>query len=72
VRTFNAYIQVDPDTGMYFGIFPGIPGAYTQGETLEDLRANLKEVLKLVLEESPEVLEDLPEFVGIEEIEVSI
>ena len=71
MKTFVAYIERDPDTGWYFGQIPSVPGAYTQAETLEELRANLKEVLELCLEGLSEPVEDLPEFVGIEEISIS-
>ncbi|NTU65811.1 MAG: type II toxin-antitoxin system HicB family antitoxin, partial [Chloroflexi bacterium] len=50
-KVFTAYIEIDPDTGMYVGIVPGIPGAHTQAETLDELQKNLKEVLELCLEE---------------------
>lgn len=56
MRNFTAYIERDSDTGFYFGIIPSVPGAYTQGETLEELRANLKEVLELCLEDMSEDL----------------
>lgn len=72
MRTLTAYIQVDPDTGLYFGIVPGIPGAYTQAESLDELRQNLKEVLELCLEESPELIEELPTFVGTQQIDVAV
>jgi predicted RNase H-like HicB family nuclease len=68
MRTFTAWIEVDPETGTCFGMVPGIPGAHTQGDTLEELRANLKEVLELCLEEYDG---ELPHFVGVLEIEVS-
>lgn len=72
MHTFTAYIQIDPDTGLYFGVVPGIPGAYTQAATLDDLRHNLKEVLELCLEESPELIDELPEFVGTQQIDVAV
>lgn len=72
MRTLTAYIQVDPDTGLYFGIVPGIPGAYTQAETLDELRRNLKEVLELCLEDSPELLSELPEFIGTQQIDIAV
>lgn len=52
MRTFTAYVEFDPDTKLYVGIIPGIPGAHTQAETLDELQGNLKEVLELCLEES--------------------
>lgn len=71
-RTFIAYVERDPETGLYVGIVPGLPGAHTQAASLEELRDNLREVIQLVLEtagvpESPE-----PEFVGIQRVEVGL
>lgn len=70
MRTFTAYIEWDPETKLYVGIIPGIPGAHTQGATLDELQKNLKEVLELCLEENPELKEDLPRFVGLQQVEV--
>ena len=47
MRTFTAYVEWDPESSLYVGIVPGIPGAHTQAATLDELRANLKEVLEL-------------------------
>ena len=71
MRKIAAYIEKDPETGLYVGIVPGIPGAHTQGETLDELQRNLKEVLQLCLGEmDSESMSEIPEFVGIQEIEV--
>jgi len=51
VKTFTAYIEWDPETKLYVGIVPGIPGAHTQAATLDELRQNLREALELCLEE---------------------
>jgi len=72
VRSFLAYIEWDPETNLYVGIIPGIPGAHTQGATLDELQENLKEVLELCLEEYRGSLEDLPKFVGLQQIEIAI
>ena len=47
----TAYIEKDMESGLYVAIVPGIPGAHTQAETLDELQTNLKEVLELCLEE---------------------
>lgn len=71
MRKITAYIEKDPETGLYVGIVPGIPGAHTQGETLDELQRNLKEVLELCLGEmDSESKNEIPKFVGIQEIEV--
>ena len=71
MKVFTAYIELDPESGLYVGIVPGIPGAHTQAETLDELQKNLKEVLELCLEEYGEPLENLPSFVGLQQIEVA-
>ena len=73
MRNLTAYIEKDPETGLYVGIIPGLPGAHTQGETLDELYKNLKEVVELCLEEmSSEEKEQIPEFVGTQQIEVAV
>lgn len=71
MKTFTAYIEWDPQTKLYVGIIPGIPGAHTQGASLDELQANLKEVLTLCLEESNLKIEDIPQFVGLQQIELA-
>jgi predicted RNase H-like HicB family nuclease len=72
-RTIAAYIGKDPDTGLYVGIIPAIPGAHTQGETLDEVHKNLKEVMAFCVKEmSEEEKERLPQFVGIQQVEVEL
>lgn len=74
MRTFTAYVEWDPETKLYVGTVPGIRGAHTEGATLDELQANLKEVLELCLEVMKErgELADLPEFVGVQQIKVAV
>ena len=72
MRTFSAYVEWDPETKLYVGIIPGVPGAHTQGASLDELRVNLKEVLELCLEEYKSSLDDLPRFVGLQQVEVVV
>ncbi len=68
----TGYIERDPETGLYVAIVPGIPGAHTQAETLDELQRNLKEVVELCLEEmDEESRKHLPQFVGIQQLEVA-
>lgn len=68
-RTFTAVVERDSDTGFYIGFVPGLPGAHTQGETLDELNANLKEVVGMLLEDGELTVE--AEFVGTQLVEVS-
>lgn len=71
MKTFTAYIEWDPETKLYVGTVPGIPGAHTQGADLDELHSNLKEVLELCLEGYEGNVEDLPRLVGLQQIEVA-
>ncbi len=71
MKIFSAYVEWDPDTELYVGFVPGIPGAHTQAATLDELHLNLKEVVELCLEECLLSPEELPRFVGLQQIEVS-
>ena len=62
MNTYTAVVERCPDTGLYVGYVPGFPGAHSQGETLEELNANLREVIALILEEGAPAMAG--EFVG--------
>ena len=45
MKSFTTVIERDAQTGLFIGYVPGWPGAHSQGATLEELRANLAEVV---------------------------
>jgi predicted RNase H-like HicB family nuclease len=51
MRIYTAVIEKCMDTGLYVGFVPGFSGAHSQGETLDELNDNLKEVIALLLSE---------------------
>ena len=70
---FNAQIERDKDTGLYIGFVPSLPGAHTQAASLDQLNVNLKEVIELCIEElSEEEMDNLPEFIGMQNVTVDI
>lgn len=50
-KIHTAVVERCPDTNLYVGYIPGFPGAHTQAETLDELNANLLEVISLLTEE---------------------
>jgi predicted RNase H-like HicB family nuclease len=74
VKTYTAYIEQDPDSGLFVGSVPGLPGAHSQGQTLDELGTNLREVITLVLEERRARGEslDVGSFVGVQQITVRL
>ncbi len=69
MRTFTAVIEKCPDTGLYVGHVPGFPGAHSQGQTMDELADNLKEVIELLLDEGEPRLE--AEFIGTQNVVVA-
>jgi predicted RNase H-like HicB family nuclease len=65
-RTYTAVVERDADTGLYVGYIPGFPGAHTQAESLDELNANLREVVDLLREDGDPKLET--EFVGLQQV----
>ncbi len=69
MKTFTAVVERDAETGTYVGYVPGFPGAHSQGETLDELQANLREVVGMLLEDGDPQIET--EFVGTQTIKVA-
>ena len=66
VRSFSAVIERCTETGLLVGHVPGFPGGHSQGETLDELQANLQEVIAMLLEDGDPALES--DFVGLHQI----
>ena len=69
MKSYTAVIERCPDTGLYVGYVPGFSGAHSQGESLDELLANLKEVVEMLLEDGEPELES--EFIGTQTLQVS-
>ncbi|MBI4392282.1 MAG: type II toxin-antitoxin system HicB family antitoxin [Euryarchaeota archaeon] len=68
-RRFTVVIEKDPGGG-YVASVAELPGCHTQGDTLKELRANVKEAIELYLE-NEDLDAKFPEFVGIERVAVA-
>ena len=66
-RTVTAIVERCRETGLYVGHVPGLPGAHSQGVDLDELQANLQEVLDLLMEDEPEWES---EFIGTQQLQV--
>jgi predicted RNase H-like HicB family nuclease len=56
-RTFTAIYQV-AEEGGFIAFVEELPGANTQGETLEEARENLRDAVEMVLEANRELALD--------------
>jgi len=68
MKEFTAVVERDTDTGLLVGWVPGFPGAHSQGATMDELRANLQEVIELLVEDGEPRLAS--EFVGTQVLHV--
>jgi predicted RNase H-like HicB family nuclease len=68
MKTYTAIVERCPDTGLYVGYVPGFPGAHTQGETLDELNSNLREVVEMLLEEGEPKLDAY--FIGTQTVTI--
>jgi len=69
MKTYTAVVERDADTGWLVGYVPGFPGAHSQAESLDELEANLREVIGMLLEDGEPKLE--AEFIGTQSIAVA-
>ena len=67
-KEFFVVIERDED-GLYVGEVPQLRACYSQGKTIDELMANIREVIEICLEE---VEEESPvtEFVGVQRLVV--
>ena len=72
--TFTAHVEKDTESGLFYGYIPTLPGAHTQGATLDELYANLSEVATLCLDElsEEEYAQLASQFVGTQQVSVAL
>ena len=69
MRAYTAVIERCADTNLYVGYVPGFPGAHSQSATLDELHANLREVIAMLLDDGEPRLET--EFIGTQTVVVN-
>jgi predicted RNase H-like HicB family nuclease len=67
-KQFYVIIEQDED-GIYVGEVPQLKACYSQGETIDELLTNIREVIEMCLEEIEEETK-FSQFVGIQTITV--
>jgi predicted RNase H-like HicB family nuclease len=58
---FKVFLERDEDYGGYVVRCPSIQGCYSQGKTVEEALANIREAIELCLEDMESREEALPE-----------
>lgn len=67
-KEFFVVIERDED-GVYVGEVPQLKACYSQGDTVDELMKNIREVIELCLEELEEE-EPMNEFIGVHRLVV--
>ncbi len=68
MHAYTAVIEHCPNTKLYVGYVPSFPCAHSQGATLDELHANLREVIAMLLEDGEPKLDT--EFVGTQTVSI--
>lgn len=50
-QDFKVFLEPDEDYGGYVVVCPSLPGCYSQGKTVSEALANIREAIELVLED---------------------
>jgi antitoxin HicB len=66
LRIYDFKVMLEPDeTGGYIAICPALAGCYSQGETVQDAMANIKEAIELCVEDMRARGETIPDPSGV-------
>ena len=58
---FKVFLERDEEYDGYVVVCPSLPGCYSQGHTVEEALANIREAIELVLEDMQESGEQIPD-----------
>ncbi len=74
MTTYRFSVVIEKDQDGYFGFCPSLQGCYTQGATYEEVLANLKDAIRLHVEDRLEAGEEIsqPEVVTLASLDVAV
>jgi predicted RNase H-like HicB family nuclease len=64
-KKFKLSVIIEKDKNGYFAFSPELQGCYTQGDTYEEAMENIKDAIRLHLEDMLESDEPIPEIESI-------
>lgn len=70
-QQFTVVVERDPESGWLVGEVAELPGCYTQAKDMVDLEKNIREAIQVYLETKQDDA-PLPQFVGLQRIEVTM
>jgi predicted RNase H-like HicB family nuclease len=74
MRNYKVSVVIEKDTDGYFAFCPELQGCYTQGDTYEEVLQNIKDAIRLHIEDRLESGEDIPvvEAISLTSLEVVV
>jgi predicted RNase H-like HicB family nuclease len=65
MKTYRLSIVIEKDTDGYYVFCPELQGCYSQGETYEEAVSNIRDAIKLHIEDRLASDERIPEFESV-------
>lgn len=74
MRNYKISVVIEKDADGYFAFCPQLQGCYTQGDTYEEVLTNIKDAIRLHIEERMESGEGIPaiEAISLTSVEVAV
>ncbi len=74
MKTYRFSVVIEKDEDGYFAFCPELQGCYTQGDTYEEALENIKDAIRLHIEDRLEAGEEIPqpESVSLTSLEVGV
>ena len=74
MRTYRLSVVIEKDSNGYFAYCPELQGCYTQGDTYEEVLENVKDAMKLHIQDRLASGEDIPRFevINLTSVEVTV
>jgi predicted RNase H-like HicB family nuclease len=74
MKSYRLSVVIEKDADRYFAFCPELQGCYTQGDSYEEALENIKDAIRLHLEDMIESGEEIPtvESVSLTSLEVSV
>jgi len=74
MKNYRISVVIEKDENGYYAFCPELQGCYTQGDTYEEVITNIRDAIRLHIEDRVEAGEDLvlPESVSLTTLEVAV
>ncbi len=74
MKRYKFSVVIEKTEDGYFAFCPELQGCYTQGETYEEILENIKDALRLHIEDRLKDGEKIPEFemISLTSVEISV